>query len=158
MALVGVGMGLTMATAASAALSALPQDRSGVGAAVMQAIQKVGAPSGQRSWECAQLRLSGSVKSCGITIGSRECRARRASSGDWQWPCSLARHRCLSRCAQPSSMGWTSRLWWPPESLQQEFVLTLAFLPGRAHPKAGGIELVEVSPAHAVHADSGPGR
>jgi Na+/melibiose symporter-like transporter len=46
MALVGVGMGLTMATAASAALSVLPQERSGVGAAVMQAIQKVGAPFG----------------------------------------------------------------------------------------------------------------
>ena len=38
------------------------------------------------------------------------------------------------------------------------FVLTLAFLPGRAHPKAGEIELVEESPAQAVHADSGPGR
>ena len=46
MALVGAGMGLAMATAASAALSALPQERSGVGAAVMQAIQKVGAPFG----------------------------------------------------------------------------------------------------------------
>ncbi|HXX77987.1 MAG TPA: DHA2 family efflux MFS transporter permease subunit, partial [Ktedonobacteraceae bacterium] len=46
MALVGLGMGLTMATAASAALSVLPQERSGVGAAVMQAIQKVGAPFG----------------------------------------------------------------------------------------------------------------
>ena len=46
MALVGVGMGLTMATAASVALSELSQERSGVGSAVMQALQKVGAPFG----------------------------------------------------------------------------------------------------------------
>src|SRR5439155_8718778 len=46
MALVGAGMGLAMATAASAALSELSQERSGVGSAVMQALQKVGAPFG----------------------------------------------------------------------------------------------------------------
>lgn len=46
MALVGAGMGLTMATATSAALSELPQERSGVGSAVMQALQKTGAPFG----------------------------------------------------------------------------------------------------------------
>jgi EmrB/QacA subfamily drug resistance transporter len=46
MALVGAGMGLVMATAASAALVELPEERSGVGSAVMQAINKVGAPFG----------------------------------------------------------------------------------------------------------------
>src|SRR5213080_2139832 len=46
MALVGAGMGLAMATAASAALSELSQERSGVGSAVMQALQKVGGPFG----------------------------------------------------------------------------------------------------------------
>jgi hypothetical protein len=46
MAFVGVGMGLALATAGSAALSTLPQERSGVGSAVMQALQKVGAPFG----------------------------------------------------------------------------------------------------------------
>jgi EmrB/QacA subfamily drug resistance transporter len=43
---VGLGLGLTFATAASAALSELPQERSGVGAAVMQALQKTGGPFG----------------------------------------------------------------------------------------------------------------
>ena len=62
MALVGAGMGLALATAASAALSELPQERSGVGSAVMQAIQKVGAPFGRGDpGERAQLRLSGSA-------------------------------------------------------------------------------------------------
>ncbi|HEU0028234.1 MAG TPA: MFS transporter [Ktedonobacterales bacterium] len=46
MALVGAGMGLALATAASAALAELSQERSGVGAAVMQALQKMGGPLG----------------------------------------------------------------------------------------------------------------
>ncbi len=46
MALVGAGIGVALATAASAALSQLPAERSGVGSAVMQALQKVGGPFG----------------------------------------------------------------------------------------------------------------
>jgi EmrB/QacA subfamily drug resistance transporter len=45
-ALVGAGMGLGLATAASTALSELPQEQSGVGSAVMQALQKMGGPLG----------------------------------------------------------------------------------------------------------------
>jgi DHA2 family multidrug resistance protein-like MFS transporter len=46
MAIVGAGMGLAMATAASATLSELSQERSGVGSAVLQALQKTGGPLG----------------------------------------------------------------------------------------------------------------
>jgi DHA2 family multidrug resistance protein-like MFS transporter len=46
MALVGIGMGITMATTASAALAQLPEERSGVGSAVMQALNKTGGPLG----------------------------------------------------------------------------------------------------------------
>jgi EmrB/QacA subfamily drug resistance transporter len=46
MAVVGAGMGLAMATAASAALVELPEERSGVGSAVLQAVNKVGGPFG----------------------------------------------------------------------------------------------------------------
>jgi MFS transporter, DHA2 family, multidrug resistance protein len=46
MALVGVGMGVTMATTASSALADLPEERSGVGSAVMQALNKTGGPLG----------------------------------------------------------------------------------------------------------------
>jgi MFS transporter, DHA2 family, multidrug resistance protein len=45
-AVLGFGMGIVFATAASAALVELPAERSGVGAAVMQAMQKVGGPFG----------------------------------------------------------------------------------------------------------------
>lgn len=46
MAVVGLGMGLTLATCASGAISELSAERAGVGSAVMQALQKVGGPLG----------------------------------------------------------------------------------------------------------------
>jgi EmrB/QacA subfamily drug resistance transporter len=46
MGLVGAGMGLAMATSASAALSELSEERSGVGSAVLQAVNKTGGPLG----------------------------------------------------------------------------------------------------------------
>jgi len=46
LAVAGVGVGLAMATVASAALSELPEARSGVGAAVLQALNKTGGPLG----------------------------------------------------------------------------------------------------------------
>ncbi|AJE87685.1 major facilitator transporter [Streptomyces albus] len=46
MALSGFGMGLAMATATSAVLSRVPEERSGVAAGVLQAVNKVGAPLG----------------------------------------------------------------------------------------------------------------
>ncbi len=46
LAIFGVGLGLAMATASSAALVEVPEQRSGVGAAVMQAVNKIGGPFG----------------------------------------------------------------------------------------------------------------
>ncbi len=46
MAMVGFGLGLALATSMSAALSKLSQERSGVGAAALQAINKLGGPLG----------------------------------------------------------------------------------------------------------------
>jgi DHA2 family multidrug resistance protein-like MFS transporter len=45
-AVLGVGLGLVLATTASVAVSELPADRSGVGAAALQALQKVGSTFG----------------------------------------------------------------------------------------------------------------
>ena len=45
-AVVGAGLGLSLATASSAALARLSAERAGVGSAVMQTVQKVGAPLG----------------------------------------------------------------------------------------------------------------
>jgi DHA2 family multidrug resistance protein-like MFS transporter len=46
MGVVGLGMGIGFATAASAALKNVPTDQSGVASALIQAMQKVGAPFG----------------------------------------------------------------------------------------------------------------
>ena len=46
MALLGFGMGVAFATAASAALKTVPSDKSGVASALIQAVQKTGAPLG----------------------------------------------------------------------------------------------------------------
>jgi DHA2 family multidrug resistance protein-like MFS transporter len=46
MAVVGVGMGMALSTATSAALVELSDERSGVGSAVLQAVNKVGGPFG----------------------------------------------------------------------------------------------------------------
>ena len=46
MVIAGVGVGLTMATAASAALSELSEERAGVGSGVLQALKNTGAPLG----------------------------------------------------------------------------------------------------------------
>jgi MFS family permease len=43
-AVAGLGFGLALATAASAALVEVPKENAGVGSAVMQAVQKAGAP------------------------------------------------------------------------------------------------------------------
>lgn len=46
LSIAGVGTGLTMATAASAALAELSEERAGVGSAVLQALKNTGAPLG----------------------------------------------------------------------------------------------------------------
>src|ERR1035441_6261811 len=46
MAIGGMGMGLALATASSAALVELSEEKSGVGSAVLQAVNKVGGPFG----------------------------------------------------------------------------------------------------------------
>jgi DHA2 family multidrug resistance protein-like MFS transporter len=46
MAIVGLGMGIAMATSSSAALVELSEERSGVGSAVLQAVNKTGGPFG----------------------------------------------------------------------------------------------------------------
>ena len=146
MALVGAGMGLTMATAASAALSELPQERSGVGSAVMQALQKVGAPFGAAilgsvliSAYQAQLNLAGlppvaanAVKTSlfgGLAVAQR-----------------LGSAPLLASVQAAFVHGMDVSLVVAAGIAVAGFVLTLAFLPGRANAKVGRTASVEASP------------
>jgi len=61
MALVGFGMGLALTTASSAALSELSPERSGIGSAVLQAVNKTGGPLGTA--------VLGSILSAGYLAG-----------------------------------------------------------------------------------------
>ena len=158
MALVGVGMGLTMATAASAALSALPQERSGVGAAVMQAIQKVGAPFGAAilgsvlsSAYQAQLNLAGLPPVVANVV-------KQSFFGGIAVAMQLGSAPLLVSVRTAFVHGMDVSLVVAAGIAAAGFVLTLAFLPGRARSKSGGIKPGEESPARTVHADSAPSR
>ncbi|MGZ3630872.1 MAG: DHA2 family efflux MFS transporter permease subunit [Ktedonobacteraceae bacterium] len=154
MALVGFGMGLTMATAASTALSALPQERSGVGAAVMQAIQKVGAPFGAAilgsvliSAYQAQLHLAGlpSVVASVVKV---------SPFGGLAVALHLGSAPLLDSVRIAFVHGMDVSLVVAAGIAAVGFFLTLVFLPGKATPIVGGIETAEATTASAVHADS----
>ena len=70
MAVLGAGMGLAMATSSSAALSELSEEHSGVGSAVLQAVNKTGGPFGAA--------MLGSVLSSAYLARPR---ARRSAAG-----------------------------------------------------------------------------
>ncbi len=146
MALVGAGMGLALATAASAAISELPQERSGVGAAVMQAIQKVGAPFGAAilgsvlsSAYQAQLNLAGLPPAVANVV-------KQSLFGGLAVAQQLGSAPLLESVRTAFVHGMDVSLVVAAGIAAAGFVLTLAFLPGRAASKAGGAEPVEASP------------
>jgi MFS family permease len=158
MALVGLGMGLTMATAASAALSVLPQERSGVGAAVMQAIQKVGAPFGAAilgsvlsSAYQSQLNLAGLPTAVANIV-------KESLFGGLEVASKLGSASLFESVRTAFVHGMDVSLVVAAGVAAAGLLLTLAFLPGRASSKAEKVEPVEAIPAHSVHADSGSGR
>ena len=75
MALLGLGIGIAIATSSSAALVELTEERSGVGSAVLQAVNKTGAPLGAAilgsvlsAGYLAHLNLSGLSASAAIAV------------------------------------------------------------------------------------------
>jgi Na+/melibiose symporter-like transporter len=144
-AVVGAGMGLAMATAASAALSELSQERSGVGSAVMQALQKTGAPFGTA--------ILGSVLSSAY-------QARLNLAGLPPAAAKVVKESLFAGLAVAQQLG-SAPLF---ASVRAAFVhgmdvslvvaagiaavgllLALAFLPARATPRAGGGAAVQAA-------------
>jgi MFS transporter, DHA2 family, multidrug resistance protein len=128
-----------------------------VGAAMMQAIQKVGAPFGAAilgsvlsSVYQAQLNLVGLPLAVANVV-------KESLFGGLAVALQLGSAPLLESVRIAFVHGMDVSLVVAAGIAAAGFVLTLAFLPGRAHPKAGEIELVVESPAHAIHADSGPG-
>ena len=153
MALVGFGMGLTMATAVSTALSVLPQERSGVGAAVMQAIQKVGAPFGAAilgsvlaSVYQAQLHLVGLPPAVASVV-------KESLFGGLAVALQLGSAQLLYSVRTAFVHGMDVSLVVAAGIAAVGFLLTLIFLPGRATSQAGGIEPVKETAVRTVPAD-----
>ena len=156
MALVGVGMGLALATAASAALSELPQERSGVGSAVMQAIQKVGAPFGAAilgsvlsSAYQARLNLAGLPPVVANVV-------KESLFGGVAVALKLGSAPLLASVRTAFVHGMDISLVVAAGIAAAGFVLALAFLPGRVPSKAGGAEPVKTSTAGSDQVNNQP--
>lgn len=137
MALVGLGMGLTLATAASAALTELPAERSGVGAAVMQALQKVGGPFGAAILGSA---LSSAYLSrldlAGLPAPAAQA-VRESLFGGIAVAQQLQSPALLASVRGAFVYGMDVSLMVAAGIAAAGIVLTLAFLPGRTAATAG---------------------
>ncbi|HLI07688.1 MAG TPA: DHA2 family efflux MFS transporter permease subunit [Ktedonobacteraceae bacterium] len=143
MALVGAGMGLTMATAASAALSELPQERSGVGSAVMQALQKVGAPFGAAilgsvlsTTYQGQLNLAGLAP---VITGA----VKASLFGGLAVAQKLGSAALFASVRAAFVHGMDVSLVVAAGIAAMGFVLTLAFLPAHATPRVSEVPAME---------------
>ena len=146
MALVGAGMGLAMATSASAALSELSQERSGVGSAVMQALQKVGGPFGAAilgsvlsSVYQGQLNLAGFPAALANVV-------KESLFGGLAVAQQLGSVALLASVRAAFVQGMDVSLVVAAGIAVVGFVLTLVFLPTRAAAKAESAEPVEALP------------
>ncbi len=156
MALVGAGMGFAMATATSAALSELSQERSGVGSAVMQALQKLGGPFGSAilgsvlsSAYQAQLNLAG-LPSRVANVVKESLFAGLAVAQQ------LGSVQLLASVRAAFVQGMDISLVVAAGIAVAGLVLTLIFLPGRTTTKASGAEQLDATPTphHAGTASS----
>ena len=131
-AVAGLGFGLSLATAATAALVDLPKDRAGVGSAVMQAVQKTGAP--------LSAAVLGSVLSSGYLAGlhlaglpaAAAAGARSSVFGGIAVARKLGSPQLLEQVRAAFTHGMGDLLWVSTGLAVAGIVLALVFLPWRA--------------------------
>jgi MFS transporter, DHA2 family, multidrug resistance protein len=140
MALAGAGMGLALATAGSAALSVLPQERSGVGSAVMQAFQKVGAPFGAAILGSVLISAyQGSLHLTGLPPAAVKL-VQESVFGGMAVARQLGSVTLFESVRAAFVQGMDVALLVSAGIAVGGIVLALAFLPGRAISKAGRVE------------------
>ena len=147
-ALVGLGMGITFATAASAALSELSAERSGVGSAVMQALQKTGGPFGTAvlgsvlsTAYLSQLHLASLPAALASVV-------RESLFGGLAVAAQLHSPALLSMVRSAFVDGMDVSLVVAAGIAGAGLLLTLVFLPAtKATFKAGGVEAVQAAAA-----------
>jgi hypothetical protein len=146
--IVGLGLGLTFATSASAALSEIPEERSGVGSAVMQALQKIGGPLGTAilgsvlsTVYLSQLHLEGLPGAVASVV-------RESLFGGIAVAAQLHSPALLSLVRAAFVQGMDVSLVVAAGIAGVGLLLTLAFLPGRkALPKAGTMDVGKATAA-----------
>jgi DHA2 family multidrug resistance protein-like MFS transporter len=155
MAIVGLGMGLTLATCASGAISELSAERAGVGSAVMQALQKVGGPLGAAilgsvlsATYIASLDVSGLPPALAAVV-------KEGLFSGLAVAAKLGSPELLASVQSAFVDGMNAALTVGAGIAVAGFVLTLIFLPNR--PKAAqavqttqGSDTVEGAPAERV--------
>jgi EmrB/QacA subfamily drug resistance transporter len=154
-AVVGLGLGLTFSTSASAALSELSQERSGVGSAVMQALQKTGGPFGTAilgsvlsTAYVAQLNLAGLPKALAQAV-------KASLFGGLAVAQKLGSASLLDSVRAAFVHGMDVSLVVAAGIAAAGMLLTLAFLPGRRTGRAGVSRAAQV-PAATTSTPAGP--
>lgn len=145
-ALVGFGMGITFATAVSVALVQLPEDRAGVGSAVMQALQKTGGPLGAavlgsvlNTAYLSQLQLGGLPPVVASAV-------RQSLFGGLAVAARL--HSAALRNMVQSAFvhGMDVSLVVAAGIAAAGILLTVAFLPSKTAPRTSGDALAQTAP------------
>jgi Na+/melibiose symporter-like transporter len=146
---VGLGLGLTFSTTASAALSQIPEERSGVASGVMQALQKMGGPLGTAilgsvlsSVYLSQLHLTDLPAAAASVV-------RQSLFGGLAVAAKLHSPSLLSMVQSAFVNGMDVSLVVGAGIAAAGMLLTLVFLPSKAVPKAGGTSAVESASALA---------
>lgn len=146
MAMVGLGLGITFATSASMAISELSEERSGVGSAVMQALQKTGGPFGSAilgsvlsTAYLSQLHLTG-LPGAVVDV------VRGSLFGGIEVAAKLHSPALLSMVQSAFVHGMDVSLVMAAGIAAVGVLLTLAFLPWRATSKASASITVEAAP------------
>ncbi len=149
MAVVGLGMGIAFATSASAALKTVPSERSGVASALIQAMQKVGAPLGSAilgsvlvTGYQSQLVLSG-------IPGPLADAVRKSLFGGVAVAAKLHSAGLLESVRQAFVHGMDVALVVSAVIAAVGMLVSLVFLPGRpaAEPSTTGAVLRQAGPA-----------
>jgi len=135
MSIVGLGMGLAMATASSAVMTEVPEERSGVGSAVMQAANKTAAPFG--SAVLGSVLLGAYRSRLDLThVPAPAAAAVRASVFDGVAVAHRAGSQVLLVSVQASFLhGVDVALAVSAGAAIVGLVLAIAFLPGRRSPR-----------------------
>jgi EmrB/QacA subfamily drug resistance transporter len=135
-AIVGAGAGLTMATVASAALAELSEEKAGVGSGVMQALKNTGAPLGSAilgsalvSAYVSRLHLAGLPPAAARTV-------RESIFGGIAVAHALRSPALLASVRAAFMHGTDIAFLVSVGFAVAGLVMTLAFLPARAHPPA----------------------